>query len=153
MIRDNFISKVWRNFRTIIERRRREETTVDSTRSLWTVLWMALHNKPKFMLLSLHVINCITFSCLLKYYTGWDLTVMIPTLLLYLILQWNFYKEFKGISKLQPTAPPNFNDNNGQHLLTLQLAVLFMVISLNYYFLKLRTAMVFMVTSSTNSNL
>ena len=33
IIRDNFIPKVWRNFRTIIERRRREETTIDSTSS------------------------------------------------------------------------------------------------------------------------
>ena len=71
----------------------REETTVDSTRSMWAVLWMALCNKPIVMLLSLHVINCISV-CLLKYYTGWDLTVMIPTFLLYLILRCNFCEEF-----------------------------------------------------------
>ena len=99
VIRDKLIPKVWRNLRTIIKRRRRRETMVDSTRSL---LWTALRNKPNFLLLSLHVINCITFSCLLKYYTGWDLTVMIPILLLYLILRWNFCEEFEAIiSQLQ----------------------------------------------------
>ena len=132
IIRDKLIPKVWRNFRTIIERRRREETTIDNVSSQWTVLWMALRNKPNVLLLSLHVIICTSLSCLLKYYTGWDLTVTIPTLLLYLILRYNFCEEFEDIisqlqsttpnfndsnviSKLQSTEPPNFNDNNGFH--------------------------------------
>ena len=70
---------------------------VDRMSSPWTALWMALRNKPKVLLLSLHVINCISLSCLLKYYTGWDLTMMIPTLLLFLILRHNFYEEFEDI--------------------------------------------------------
>ena len=112
MIRDRLLSKVWRNFRAIIERRSRQETTVDNTSSLWTVVWVALHSKPKILWLSLHVITCISFSCLLKHYTGWDLTVIIPTLLLYLILRCNFYEEFSDIvSHLQSTAPNCTNSN------------------------------------------
>ena len=106
IIRDKLIPKIWRNFRTIIKRRRRKETTVDNTSSQWTVLWMSLRNKPKVVLLSLYVINCISLSCLLKYYTGWDLTVMTPTLLLYLILRCNFCEEFEDIiSQLQSMVP------------------------------------------------
>ena len=104
-IRDKLIFKVWRNFRAIIERRRRKETMVDNASSLWT----ALHNKPKVLWLSLYVISCISFSCLLKYYTGWDLTMIIPILLLYLLLRYDFYEEFEDIvSQLRSLGPNTF---------------------------------------------
>ena len=102
-VRDRLVSKVWRNLRTVIKRRIREEDTVDNGRDLGSVLWTALCSKGKLLLLMSYVLTCTSVSCLLKYYTGWDLTLVVSTLLLCLVL---YYKDFADvINELLPIVP------------------------------------------------
>ena len=84
-VRDSeLISRVWRNLRVILARRRREEYIVDYERSqiLINYLWTKLYEKRKFLLL--YVISSVSVGSLLMYYTGWDSTVVLPSVMLVL---------------------------------------------------------------------
>lgn len=87
VVRDRLVPKVWRNLRTVIERRRRREQNIDDERSQWNIinnfnLWMMLYGKATLLLS--YVIVCVSVSCLLKYYTGWDLALLVPTVIMVL---------------------------------------------------------------------
>ena len=86
VIRDRLVPKIWRNLRTVIERRRREEEVIiDDERSHWNIsnnLQMIPYERKTFLLF--YVIVCVPVSCLLTYYTGWDLALLVPTMILIL---------------------------------------------------------------------
>ena len=92
----------------MIKRRTREEDKIDNGRNFGSVLWTALCNKGKLLLLLSYVLICVSVSCLLKYYSGWDLTLVVLTFLLYLILYHDFYEDFADIfNQLLPLESDN----------------------------------------------
>ena len=104
-IRDKYISKVWRNLRAMIKLRRREEAIVDNQMNLMNPisilrkiikhLWVML---VKFWL---PCISCMLATCLLKYYTGWDLASVLIISFHCVLISYFFHKMVHHVIQLK----------------------------------------------------
>ena len=98
VLRDRFAIKIWRNLRTTIEQRRREGNMVDDEIKLnmmISLLKLSVDILQRFQhfiyLLFVHVISCISLSCILRY-IGYDFTTILVTLIIHNMV--NFYLMF-----------------------------------------------------------